>query len=215
MPARLARRWHRSASKSSRPKISAGPTFNALWQKFLDKINPGDTAAVYFSGHGVEIEGLNFLLPRDVPNISFGRQEQLKRESLSVSELLLDLRKRKPQVTVLILDACRDNPLIPPEQRSLSWGRGLARMEAPNGTFIMQSAGAGETALDRLPKDDPDKVNSIYTRRLLASVEDARTSIARTGAATPARSARSCRDGAARTAAGLLRCSVVSMVSTV
>jgi hypothetical protein len=35
----------------------------------------------------VEIEGLNFLLPRDVPNISYGRQEQLKRESLSVSEL--------------------------------------------------------------------------------------------------------------------------------
>jgi formylglycine-generating enzyme required for sulfatase activity len=141
--------------------------FNAQWQRFLDKIDPGDTVAVYFSGHGVEIEGLNFLLPRDVPSISFGRQEQLKRESLSVSELLLDLRKRKPQVTLLILDACRDNPLIPPEQRSLSLGRGLARMDAPNGTFIMQSAGAGETSLDRLPKDDPDKVNSIYTRRLL------------------------------------------------
>ena len=142
-------------------------TFNAQWQKFLDKINPGDTAAVYFSGHGVEIEGSNFLLPRDVPNISFGRQEQLKRESLSVSELLLDLRTRKPQVTLLILDACRDNPLMPPEQRALNLGRGLARMDAPSGTFIMYSAGAGETALDRLPKDDPDKVNSIYTRKLL------------------------------------------------
>jgi hypothetical protein len=40
-------------------------------------------------------------------------------------------------------------------------------MDAPTGTFIMYSAGAGETALDRLPKDDPDKVNSIYTRKLL------------------------------------------------
>ena len=39
--------------------------FNAEWQKFLDKVQPGDTAAIYFSGHGVEIEGLNFLLPRD------------------------------------------------------------------------------------------------------------------------------------------------------
>ena len=67
--------------------------FNAEWQKFLDKLQPGDTAAIYFSGHGVEIEGLNFLLPRDVPNISYGRQEQLKRESLSVSELLLDLQE--------------------------------------------------------------------------------------------------------------------------
>jgi formylglycine-generating enzyme required for sulfatase activity len=136
-------------------------------QKFLDKLSPDDTAAIYFSGHGVEVEGLNFLLPRDIPNISYGRQEQLKRESLSVSELLLDLRKRKPKVTLVILDACRDNPLMPPESRSLAWGRGLARMDAPAGTFIMYSAGVGETALDRLPGDDPDKVNSIYTRKLL------------------------------------------------
>jgi uncharacterized caspase-like protein len=110
-----------------RAENASRATFNAEWQKFLDKLQPGDTAAIYFSGHGVEIEGLNFLLPRDVPNISYGRQEQLKRESLSISELVLALRKRKPQVTLVILDACRDNPLIPPEQRSLSWGRGLAR----------------------------------------------------------------------------------------
>src|SRR5262245_23552 len=44
-------------------------TFNSEWQKFLDKLSPDDTAAIYFSGHGVEIEGLNFLLPRDIPNI--------------------------------------------------------------------------------------------------------------------------------------------------
>ena len=99
-------------------------TFNAQWQKFLDKINPGDTAAVYFSGHGVEIEGLNFLLPRDVPNISFGRQEQLKRESLSVSELLLDLRKRKPQVTLLILDACREQSARPARATVFELGPG-------------------------------------------------------------------------------------------
>jgi Caspase domain len=145
--------------------------FNAIWQQFIDMLQPDDTAAIYFSGHGVEIEGSNFLLPRDVPSVNFGRQEQLKRESLSVSEMLLDLRRRKPQVTLVILDACRDNPLVPPEQRSLSWGKGLARMDAPAGTFIMYSAGAGETALDRLPGNDPDKVNSIYTRRLLPLVK--------------------------------------------
>ena len=63
------------------------------------------------------------------------------------------------------------NPLIPPEKRSLAWGGGLARMDAPTGTFIMYSAGAGETALDRLPGDDPDKVNSVYTRKLLPLVK--------------------------------------------
>jgi uncharacterized caspase-like protein len=70
--------------------------FNHEWQRFLDKLAAGDTAAIYYAGHGVEIEGLNFLLPRDIPDIKFGRQEQIKRESLSVAETLLDLRTRNP-----------------------------------------------------------------------------------------------------------------------
>jgi hypothetical protein len=141
--------------------------FTEVWQSFLDRIQPGDIAAVYFSGHGVEIEGLNYLLPRDVPNVTYGRQEQLKRESLSVSEFLLDLRKRQPKVTVVILDACRDHPLIPPEFRAATTPVGLARMDAPEGIFIMYAAGAGETALDRLPNDDSNSINSVYTRQLL------------------------------------------------
>jgi uncharacterized caspase-like protein len=82
--------------------------FNNEWQKFLDKIKAGDTAAIYYAGHGVEIEGLNFLLPRDIPDIKFGRQEQINRESLSVAEILLDLRGRNPEIALVILDACRD-----------------------------------------------------------------------------------------------------------
>ena len=81
------------------------PAFNAKWQQFLNSIENGDVAAFYFSGHGIEIEGLNFLLPSDIPNIEYGRQEQIKRELISVSELLLDLKKRRPGVSLLILDA--------------------------------------------------------------------------------------------------------------
>lgn len=141
--------------------------FNDAWQEFLDKISAGDVAFFYFSGHGIEIEGLNFLLPSDVPAISYGRQEQIKRESISVSELLLDLKKKKPKVVVLVLDACRDNPLIPTEYRSAARKSGLAGVEAPEGTFIMYSAGTGETALDRLPGKRDDDPNSVYTRALL------------------------------------------------
>lgn len=141
--------------------------FNVLWQKFLDKVAPGDTVALFFSGHGIEIEGLNFLLPRDTPKVAYGRQEQIKRESLSVLEFMLDLRKRRPQVSLIILDACRDNPMIPEGEKSVANSGGLASMtDPPEGTFIMYSAGAGETALDRLP-DDPDTINSVYTRKLL------------------------------------------------
>lgn len=142
--------------------------FNITWQRFLEQLNSGDTAAVYYAGHGVEIEGLNFLLPRDIPNIKFGRQELIKRESISVAELLLDLRDRKPEITLVILDACRDNPLIPEELRSASGGRGLAELKGrpSRGTFIIYSAGVGESALDRLPGNDPDR-NSIFTRKLV------------------------------------------------
>jgi carboxyl-terminal processing protease len=140
----------------------------------LDKLAPGDTAAFYFSGHGVEIEGQNFLLPRDLPDVGYGRREQLRRESLSVSEFLLDLKKRRPQVSLVILDACRTDPFISPELRSVADKGGLASItDPPEGTFIMYSAGAGETALDRLPANDPDPTNSVYTRHLLPLLKTA------------------------------------------
>jgi carboxyl-terminal processing protease len=143
-------------------------TFNRLWQSFLDEVTPGDTAAFYYSGHGVEIEGQNFLLPSDLPNVGGGRREQLRRESLSVTELLLDLKSRAPQVTLIVLDACRDDPFTPPGLRGISGKGGLAGVkDPPEGTFIMYSAGAGETALDRLPANDPDPTNSVYTRHLI------------------------------------------------
>jgi carboxyl-terminal processing protease len=145
--------------------------FNRMWQSFLEQLSPGDEAAFYYSGHGIEIEGYNHLLPRDVPNISPGRQEQLRRESISVTELLLDLKKYAPQIKLVILDACRDNPLIAEELRSAG-KRGLASVsDPPEGTFIMYSAGAGETALDRLPSNDPDPMNSVYTRNLLQLIK--------------------------------------------
>ncbi len=146
-------------------------TFNAKWQQFLLKVAEGDVVAFYFSGHGIEVEGLNFLIPSDIPNVEYGRQEQIKREAVSVSELLLDLKKRKPGVSLLILDACREHPLLAPDgYRGVgAIPGGLAKMDAPNGTFIMYSAGAGQTALDRLPPPltDPDTVNSVFTRKLL------------------------------------------------
>jgi tetratricopeptide (TPR) repeat protein/formylglycine-generating enzyme required for sulfatase activity len=140
-------------------------TFNLRWQEFLNSIAPGDTAAVVFSGHGVEINGVNYLLPRDVPRIRLGRDELLKRESLSLHELLSDLRERRPRFTFIVLDACRDNPFAD-GGKAVGGARGLARVEPPDGTFIMFSAGAYQTALDRL-SDDDKAPTSIYTRTLV------------------------------------------------
>jgi TPR repeat protein len=141
--------------------------FYTLWQGFLDKISDGDTVALFLSGHGVEIEGENFLLPRDVPYIQYGRQEQLKNQSINISQLLLDVRKHHPNVIILIIDACRDNPFVPPEYKSVvPDAGGLAKMEAATGEFIMYSAAAGQTALDRIPGEH-EAEHSIYVRNLL------------------------------------------------
>jgi hypothetical protein len=140
--------------------------FNRAWQRFLNRIDPGDTVAVYFAGHGVEIAGSNFLLARDVPQVASGEDDLLKGEAIGLSRLLDDLRGRRPKVSVLILDACRDNPFPQAGGRSVGGSRGLTRVDAPEGTFVMFSAGTGEAALDRLSDADGDS-NSVYTRRLL------------------------------------------------
>jgi uncharacterized caspase-like protein len=139
--------------------------FNKRWQQFLDAVGVGDTVAVVFSGHGVEINGVNYLLPRDAPRVRLGRDELLKRESLSVAEILADLRERRPGFTFVVLDACRDNPFAG-RGKSVGGARGLARVEPPEGTFIMFSAGAYQTALDRLSETD-QAPTSVYTRILL------------------------------------------------
>lgn len=142
------------------------PLFNATWQDFLNKLSAGDTAAFYFAGHGIELGGRNYLLPRDVPSVRPGRDELLKRESLSLQEFLADLREKGTRLNLVILDACRDNPFEQAAGRSVGAARGLAVTEPPEGTFIMFSAGTGESALDRLDDSDADP-NSVYTRSLL------------------------------------------------
>ncbi|MEO0729412.1 MAG: caspase family protein [Pseudomonadota bacterium] len=145
--------------------------FSRSWDRFISRIKPGDVAAIFFAGHGVEIDNVNYLLPSDSPHIAYGRERRLRRESISVSEMLVDLRERKPSVTWLMLDACRNHPLrAPPGTRATITTTGLASMTAAKGEFIMYSAGAGQFALDRLPGRDTSP-NSLFTRHLLTFVQ--------------------------------------------
>jgi len=124
--------------------------FLRQWQHFLNRIEPGDEAAFFFAGHGVEIGGLNFLLPADVPRVASGEEEVLKASALSLNGFLEQARERKPQMALYVIDACRDNPFANAGGRGIGGTRGLTLVEPPTGTFVMFSAGAGETALDRL-----------------------------------------------------------------
>lgn len=134
--------------------------------KFANAIEPGDTAAVFFAGHGVRIKGRNYLLPSDVPNMSSGSEDLLAGESIPVDRISDRLKEAGARIAMLILDACRDNPFKDTKGRSVGGTRGLARVEPPEGTIVLFSAGANQQALDRLSDNDPDP-NSIFTRSLI------------------------------------------------
>ena len=140
--------------------------FNKQFQLFVSKIGPGDVAMLYYAGHSIEISGQNFLLPVDVPPAQLGQEGFLKSESISLQNILLRLRELKAQLNIVVLDACRDNPFATANGRGVGGTRGLAAVNPPKGTFILYSADAGESALDRLGEDDQSK-NSIFTRTLV------------------------------------------------
>jgi uncharacterized protein len=140
--------------------------FNRHIQRWLNKIQPGDQVALFFAGHAIEVAGRNLLLTRDVPKLAIGEDELLKSEGIALAGLLEAIRARRPSVAMVIVDACRDNPLPRTGQRSIGGSAGLAREAPPEGTFVIFSAGAGESALDQLPHGDHDR-NSVFTRSLV------------------------------------------------
>ncbi len=143
---------------------------NIKLTKLANKINPGDEVMFFFAGHGVRIDGQNYLLPTDIPTINHANEELLKTESLRVEAISDLFRKRGARLSLLILDACRNNPFKDNRGRSIGGTRGLAPMDPPEGTLVLFSAGAGQEALDRLGDNDANP-NSVFTRTFLPMVK--------------------------------------------
>lgn len=143
---------------------------NLHLQRFSAQLGPGDEALFFFAGHGVEIQGRNYLLPTDIPKAVPGQEAFVATEAIAADDVLTRIRSRGTRVSILVLDACRDNPFPRKGTRSVGSTRGFARMPAPEGSFIMYSAGVGQTALDRLDPSDPDP-NSVFTRSLIPLIK--------------------------------------------
>ncbi|MEX0303718.1 MAG: caspase family protein [Leisingera sp.] len=144
---------------------------NSAVSTFANQIKPGDEVLFYFAGHGVEVDGRNYLLPSDVPMVNFGDESYLTGESIPAARVLDTFQRKGARSTIMILDACRNNPFPQDGQRSVGGTRGLVRMEPPEGAFILYSAGAGQTALDRLSDMDANP-NSVFTRALLSRLQE-------------------------------------------
>jgi uncharacterized caspase-like protein len=138
---------------------------NRAVSEFQSKLVSGDTALIHFSGHGVELDGQNYLLPADIPSPKSGQQDFIKAEAISLGDLMQRVASSGAATRIFIIDACRDNPFAQAGSRGVGGTRGLTRVEAPAGTFILYSSGYNQTALDRL-NDADSEPTSVYTRVL-------------------------------------------------
>jgi Caspase domain len=135
------------------------------------KIESGDTALIYFAGHGFAVDGTNYLLPVDVPAAGPGEEGLVRDASFAATGLSDRLQEKGASTVILILDACRDNPFALKGKRSIGLTRGLSRMDPAEGMFVLFSAGQGQSALDRL-SDTDENPNSVFTRTLLKELEE-------------------------------------------
>lgn len=136
---------------------------------FMDRVGPGDLALFYYAGHGIEVRGVNYILPTDVPPVMQGQESLLTGEAVPTEKIISDLQDRGARATVFVLDACRDNPFKTGTTRSLGGARGLAQGTPPEGVFVLYSAGVGQSALDRMSDNDADP-NSVFTRVFLKEI---------------------------------------------
>ena len=132
--------------------------FRRVLRDFARRVQEDDAVAVlYYAGHGVQIDGRNYLLPVD---INLRDEEEVKDESVDIDELYISrLERARSKARIVILDACRDNPFRG-RTRNIRASGGLAEMSA-RGTLIAFSSAPGAAA-----EDGPPGSHSVYTRHL-------------------------------------------------
>ena len=137
--------------------------FAVAVSEFYDKVKKGDEVVVFYAGHGVQTERGAQLLPVDIEGDT---EFVVERLSQPVNGLLDSLERLQPRMSVVIVDACRDNPLRA-QGRPIGAARGLSGPNVARGQMLMFSAASRERALDSLGKDDRNP-NGVFTRELLS-----------------------------------------------
>lgn len=134
---------------------------------FAREARDADVALFYYSGHAIQFAGVNYLAPVDVKLTD----EADLRRMVRLDGIISDVEQAK-KLRIVVLDACRDNPLADELKRSIGTSRalplqrGLAKIDAPRGMIVAYSTQAGQTA------DDGGGRNSPYTTAFLRHIEE-------------------------------------------
>jgi Caspase domain/Putative peptidoglycan binding domain len=143
---------------------------DAMTAKLLEfgkKAGGADVAVFFYAGHGIAVDGANYLLPVDADLKS---EMDVKLGAAINVDLTLEQTMSDAKVKLVFLDACRDNPFAAKIRsarttRSVNVATGLAEMKSGEGTLIAFATGPGQTALD-----GQEGTNSPFTRALIANI---------------------------------------------
>jgi TonB family protein len=125
-------------------------------REFGARIRGGGIGLFYYAGHGVQVKGINYLVPVDA---QIETEEEIEYETVDAGFVLAQMESSRTSVNIVILDACRNNPFA----RSFrSSSDGLAQMDAPSGTLIAYATAPGSVA-----RDNARGRNGLYTQELL------------------------------------------------
>ena len=129
-------------------------------KSFRDNLNSNDIGLFYFAGHGMQIEGDNYITAVDT---DFESEMDAKYSSYPLNKIIEIMEKSNNKTNIIILDACRNNPYERAWHRSASQ-RGLAPIYAPKGTIIAYATSPGEVASDGKNR------NGAYTEAMLRHI---------------------------------------------
>jgi len=128
-------------------------------RRFTESLPIGAIALVYYAGHGMQIQGSNYLIPVDMQPTG---EQSAALKAFPLQSLMENLSHAPSAVNIVILDACRNNPFRPTSSRFRDLSRmGLAKISTPKGTVIAYSTTPGQYAADGLGSS-----NSLYTQIL-------------------------------------------------
>jgi len=128
-------------------------------QSFGEKIQKGGVGLFYFAGHGIQVNGKNFLIP---VGAKIEHEKQVEYEGVDVGSILAEMEFARNRLNIVILDACRDNPFARSFRSSTL---GLASINAPSGTIIAYATSPGSVA-----NDGPGE-NGVYTGELVKAMQ--------------------------------------------
>ncbi len=134
------------------------PDFERSVARWVSQLAPDSVALFYFSGHGLQVEGVNYLVPIDFSAVD---EIDAKYQAYSADRVLEKMQMPGTRMNIVILDACRNNPF----RVSRGGARGLAQMSTGVGTFIAYATAPGSTA-----SDNPVGRNGLFTHYLLRAL---------------------------------------------